>query len=86
MTESTLHRWDPLKETEWNALLRATTSIKINGYSVLTLSVSVDVNYYRDVERIWDFGLDKWGLAKSLEMSVRVKLLKCHKFYQSFRP
>ena len=47
MTESTLHRWDPLKETEWNALLRATTSIKVNGYSVLTLSVSVDVNYYR---------------------------------------
>jgi hypothetical protein len=47
MTESTLHRWDPLKETEWNALLRATTNLKINGYSVMTLVVTVDVNYYR---------------------------------------
>jgi hypothetical protein len=47
MSESTLHSWDPLHETQWNALLRATSNIKINGYSVLTISVTVDVNYYR---------------------------------------
>ena len=47
MSESTIHNWDPLRETQWNVLLRATTNIKINGYSVCTISVSVDVNYYR---------------------------------------
>ena len=47
MTEPILHRWDPLKETEWNNLLRATTNFDIKGYSVLTISVSVDVSHYR---------------------------------------
>jgi hypothetical protein len=46
MTESTIHSWDPLVETQWNVLLRATSNVKINGYSVCTISVSVDVNYY----------------------------------------
>jgi len=46
-SESTIHSWNPLVETLWNTLLRATTKIQINGYSVNTLSVSVDVNYYR---------------------------------------
>lgn len=47
MTESTIHSWDPLNETQWNQLLRATTNVKVNGYSVCTISVSVDVIYYR---------------------------------------
>jgi len=47
MSESTVHSWDPRNPTQWNQLLRATTNIKVNGYSVCTITISCDVSHYR---------------------------------------
>jgi hypothetical protein len=47
LTESSIHVLDPRNPTQWNQLLRATTNVKVNGYSVCTITISVDVSHYR---------------------------------------
>ena len=46
--EPFVHLWDPVAgNTEWNQLLRATSDIRVNGHSVYTVAVTVDVSHYR---------------------------------------
>lgn len=45
--EPIIHRWDPMLPTEWNQLLRATSNVNVKGFGVLTITATVDVNYYR---------------------------------------